>query len=174
MNATSAQAVLCDNCQRPRGEHFAIISDEGLLGGLICPTAVWKAPPLPDRAQTAQRMASIRKALAIVALAAVAAAPMPARADDAAKLLPWQIADALTTRAILSHPCGYERDPLVRPFVRSDLGALAGAVVTNLLVRRFVHQRRGLRIAIGTEQAAVANNLATLERERTGPGLVCR
>jgi hypothetical protein len=121
-------------------------------------------------------MASIRKALAIVALAAVAAAPMPARADDAAKLLPWQIADALTTRLVLSRPCGYERDPLVRGVVRSDLGAVAGAVVTNLVMRKFVRRHSAFRIAIGTEATLVASNLANYERTGAGmrAGGVCR
>jgi hypothetical protein len=123
------------------------------------------------------RQRSRRKVLAGVAMAvAVVSLPVAGRCDDAATVLPWQIADALTTRLVLSRPCGYERDPLARGVVRSDLGAVAGAVVTNLVMRKFVRRHSAFRIAIGTEATLVASNLANYERTGAGmrAGRVCR
>jgi hypothetical protein len=84
--------------------------------------------------------------------------PVPVRADEAAKLLNLQLADAISTRILLQHPCAYERDPLTRGFVRSDLGALGSAIVTNLLARKWGN-RGFFRIASGAEGLAVANNI---------------
>ena len=84
--------------------------------------------------------------------------PIPAQADEAAKLLNLQLADAISTRILLQHPCAYERDPLTRGLVRSDLGALGSAIVTNLLARKWGN-RGFFRIASGTEALAIANNV---------------
>jgi hypothetical protein len=110
------------------------------------------------------------KALALVAGVAVGAALVPsqARADEAARVLPYQLADAITTRVLLRRPCTFERDPLARPAVRSDLGAVASAVVLNLAFRRFGAKRGFLRIVAGTEALAVANNVRDIARA-TGP-----
>ena len=70
-----------------------------------------------------------------------------------------QLADVATTRAILDRG-GYERDPLARPFVRTNVAAIASAVATNYLVRRFA-PRQACNVA-RLETMAVANNLGAL------------
>jgi hypothetical protein len=100
----------------------------------------------------------MKKRLVALSLAALAFVPAPVRADEAARLLNLQLADAVTTRVLLSHGCTFERDPLTRGTSRSNLGALGSVVVTNLLFRK-IGSHGFFRIASGVEGAAVANNL---------------
>jgi hypothetical protein len=77
-------------------------------------------------------------------------------------LLGIQLADALTTRAILGRG-GYERDPLARPFVRSNFGAYAAVAVTNTVARSLTHRHPSLMCAVaGVESIAVVNNVRVL------------
>jgi hypothetical protein len=112
---------------------------------------------------------------AAAGLALCLALPIPVQADDAAKLLNLQLADAVSTRILLQHPCAYERDPLARGLVRSDLGALGSAIVTNLLARKWGN-RGFFRIASGAESLAVVSNIRdTIKIDQQGrEGLVCR
>ena len=114
-------------------------------------------------------------AIAILALASTA----PAQADTiefrnpvalvvqnrdvqcANAALVMQLADAATTRVILRNG-GYERDPLARGAVRSDVGAFALAFVLNYAVRILIpHQACNVALV---ETLAVANNLGDLRK----------
>jgi hypothetical protein len=81
------------------------------------------------------------------------------------ELLAVQIADAVTTRSLIERPWCYERDPLAKPFVRSDVTIAATVVVTNLIARRiFRHAPAVLRVLAGVDAVAVANNVRILSR----------
>lgn len=81
-------------------------------------------------------------------------------------LLGVQLADAITTRAIL-HGGGYERNPLAKPFVQSTLGAYSTVAAVNVIARLVTHHSPSLTCAAaGVESLAVANNLRVLGRMR--------
>ncbi len=108
--------------------------------------------------------AALAAALSLPAIAESIAFRNPAQnipVQCANAALVMQLADAATTRAILRRG-GYERDPLFKGVVRSDLGAFAGAIALNYVVRRMLpHQACNVaRI----ETLAVANNLGALRR----------
>jgi hypothetical protein len=107
---------------------------------------------------------------ALIAVALLAAAlPFPASADELARdgnlALVAQLADAVTTRYNLRDtgvPCvRTERDPLARPFARSDVGDLAMTVVVNFALRKaFARRPKWLRLVAVAEAGVAANNLA--------------
>jgi hypothetical protein len=79
-------------------------------------------------------------------------------------MLGVQLADAYTTRSILREG-GYERDPLARGLVRSDVGAYASAIVLNVAARYAFHRHPAyMCYTAALESAAVLNNLNVLER----------
>ena len=58
-----------------------------------------------------------------------------------------------------------QRDPLARPFVRSDAVAIGAAVVANLIARAIFRRRpAALRLFAGIETAAVGNNIREILR----------
>ena len=86
------------------------------------------------------------------------------RATCANVLLGVQLADAYTTRVILSKG-GYERDPWLRPLVSSNIGAYGSAVAINILARLLTRHSQSLMcVAAGVESLAVANNIRVLEK----------
>jgi hypothetical protein len=85
------------------------------------------------------------------------------KATCATILLGVQLADAATTREILGRG-GYERDPLAKPFVRSNFGAFAAVAVTNTVARILTHRHPSLMCVVaGGESMAVVNNVRVLE-----------
>jgi hypothetical protein len=79
-------------------------------------------------------------------------------------MLGVQLADAYTTRSILRQG-GYERDPLARGLVRSDVGAYVSTIVLNVAARYAFHRHPAyMCYAAALESAAVFNNLNVLER----------
>ena len=104
-------------------------------------------------------------------IAVVLAALMirPASADDAAvaanQLLAAQIADAVTTRVMIQQSNTFERDPLARPFVHSNLAEAGAVVATSLLVRvLFRHAPTVMRLLTVVEAACVVNNVRVISR----------
>jgi hypothetical protein len=111
----------------------------------------------------------IRRTLCATGLViALAALPYIVRADEAAQSVPWYVADAITTRLVLDRPCGYERDPLWKPFSRSDIGSTVGVAVVSSVLRRVFPHGGFVRIAEGSEALAVANNVRIVGREDNG------
>ncbi len=110
------------------------------------------------------------KRIAILSALCVACClPTPARADDLAAaanaLLAAQLADAVSTRALLRQPGAFERDPLARPFVRSDVTAIGAAVVANFIARAiFRHRPATMRVFAGIVAVAVGNNVRGILR----------
>lgn len=87
----------------------------------------------------------------------------PSPTTLANQLLGTQLADAITTRILLQEPNTFERDPIAKPFVRTNLGALAGVIVTNAIVRLvFHHSPQVLQAAQRVEEGAVLNNLRVI------------
>jgi hypothetical protein len=85
------------------------------------------------------------------------------KATCANVLLAVQLADAATTREILGQG-GYERNPLAKPFVRSNFGAFAAVAVTNTVARILTHRHQSLMCVVaGVESIAVVNNVRVLE-----------
>jgi len=87
----------------------------------------------------------------------------PARADDVTRLSNVSFAltllDMATTRLSIAQTYGTENNPIARPFVRSDAGALGYAVLTTALERVVLrkHPRAFVGIA-GVEAYAVVRN----------------
>lgn len=93
--------------------------------------------------------------------------PVTARASDQAaaanQLLAAQLLDAVTTRAILQRPGGYERDPLAKPFVKTNAEAFASVVLINFVARKFLKPTL-LRIFAGVHLVGTVNNIKDLSR----------
>ncbi len=76
-----------------------------------------------------------------------------------------QLADAYTTRTVILRG-GYERDPLAKPFVRSNAGAYGVALFANVVARIVTRRSPSLMcVAAGIESIAVANNIRVIGRE---------
>ena len=79
-------------------------------------------------------------------------------------MLAAQLADAMTTREIMERPGGYERDPLARPFVHSNLSEFGAAIVTNVAARALFHRAPRVMCGIGVAEVPfVVNNLEVLK-----------
>jgi len=118
-----------------------------------------------------------RLASATLALATALSLPAPARADELARdanlLLIGQLADAYSTRAVVTRPGGYEADPLARPFVRTNAATVLTAVAINLLLRGvFRHKPRALLIVAGAEMAAAGWNASLPPRRQYVSGQI--
>ena len=86
------------------------------------------------------------------------------KATCANVLLAVQLTDAATTRGILARG-GYERNPLARPFVQSNIGAYTSAIVANVIARIVTRHSPSLMcVAASVEFLAVANNVRVLDR----------
>jgi len=104
------------------------------------------------------------KALPLTAVL-VALTTSVASADELARegniLLATQIADTVTTRIVINHNGGFERDPIARPFVHSNLSAGLATVAVNELLRvLFRHSPKTLRFFSIVELGTVGVNIA--------------
>ena len=111
------------------------------------------------------------------ALVLICAAPALGNesATVANQLLAAQIADAVSTRALLTMPCacGYETDPLARGVVRSNAGEIAAIVVTNILTRSlFRRAPRVVRAMTVVEGILAGNNFRLFMRLDSAPAPV--
>jgi hypothetical protein len=109
-----------------------------------------------------------KNSIAAMTLAAVLLSSAPVCADELARagnqMLAAQLADAITTRALLEHR-GWENDPLARPLVKTNASAVGSAVALNALARLlFRHSPSTLRWFAGIELEATANNVEHLRR----------
>jgi hypothetical protein len=124
---------------------------------------------LVSRSRKKRRKSAVWMISGLLSLGLIGGHPRSAFADDTAaagnQLLGVQIADAITTRSLLEYPGCYERDPLAKPFVHSDIAIGAMVVVTNVVARRlFRHAPGVLRILAGVDAVAVGNNVRVLSR----------
>jgi hypothetical protein len=108
---------------------------------------------------------SSRPALGLAAIAAclIFLQPVAARADELTRLsnasFALTVLDMATTRLSIAHTNGSENNPLARPFVRSDVGALGYAVLTTALERVVFHRHPRAFIGIeAVEAGAVVRN----------------
>jgi hypothetical protein len=94
------------------------------------------------------------------------AATSTSSADRAADmLLVAQLADAVSTRTMLRNPRAFERNPILRPFVRSDAGAMGVVLVTNALARlAFRHAPIVLDGLAALEAGCFVNNLRVMAK----------
>jgi hypothetical protein len=120
----------------------------------------------------------MNKALSIVAaVAGLAIAPTAARADEIARTSNataiLSVLDAITTRANIANGSADERNPIARPFVRTNVGTalyFASAVASVNLFARILHRtspaaaRTFLVANAAFEAACVANNTRYLGR----------
>lgn len=78
----------------------------------------------------------MKRILAAAALAAAILIPSAARADeiarDTAAIAALDAVDLVTTRAIMRYPGGYENNPIARPLVRSNGGAVVAFALAVL------------------------------------------
>jgi hypothetical protein len=81
-------------------------------------------------------------------------------------MLAVQLTDAYTTRRIVQSG-GYERDPLAKPLVSSNIGAYGSAALLNILARSLTRHTPWVMCAVaGVESLAVVNNFIVLGRGR--------
>ena len=80
--------------------------------------------------------------------------------------LSMQLADAVTTRAFLTNGSGaFERDPIAKPFVQSNLTAIGSALIINVGARLLFRHSAPALCGLGVmETAAVVNNIRVLTR----------
>ena len=115
--------------------------------------------------------ACIRPRVTVAALALlVACSGGVASADELAReanvALVLNVADMATTRALfIRSPYAFERNPIARPFVRSDAAALGYAVATNLIGRFLLrHAPKAFRFIDALEVGCLLNNARVLSR----------